>query len=305
MNILHFRYAVEVEKTRSINRAAENLYMGQPNLSRAIKDLEDSLGVILFKRTSRGMTPTPQGEEFLERAKKVLQQIDEIETMFTDDDDENQRFSISVPRASYISCAFTEFAKTIDTSKQAEIYYRETNALRAIRNLLEADYKLGILRYQTIYEQYFNTMLAEKDLTGEMISSFSYVLVMSAKSPLASKEAIVPDDLAPYIEIGHADPYVPSLPVGDVRKTELTDSANKRIYVFERGSQLDLLESPDMFMWGSPIPQRLLDRHGLVQRTCSINNRRYKDILVYRKGYKFTGLDSLFLKKLNEFRILT
>ena len=65
MNLLHLKYVVEVEKTRSISKAAENLLMGQPNLSRAIRDLEQSLGVTLFRRTSKGISPTPEGEEFL------------------------------------------------------------------------------------------------------------------------------------------------------------------------------------------------------------------------------------------------
>ena len=65
MNIAHLKYAVEVEKTASITKAGENLFMGQPNLSRGIKELEETLGVKIFKRTSKGIVPTPQGEEFL------------------------------------------------------------------------------------------------------------------------------------------------------------------------------------------------------------------------------------------------
>ena len=62
MNILHLKYAVEVAKTKSISKAAENLYMGQPNLSRAIKELEESLGIIIFERNTKGITVTPDGE---------------------------------------------------------------------------------------------------------------------------------------------------------------------------------------------------------------------------------------------------
>ena len=58
MNILHLRYAVEVASTGSINKAAENLYMNQPNLSRAIKELEENLGIAIFERTTRGMIVT-------------------------------------------------------------------------------------------------------------------------------------------------------------------------------------------------------------------------------------------------------
>ena len=79
MNILHLKYALEIDKYKSINKAAEMLFMSQPNLSRALKELEDDLGISIFKRTSKGMDTTMQGEEFLSYAKKILAQIDEVE----------------------------------------------------------------------------------------------------------------------------------------------------------------------------------------------------------------------------------
>ena len=72
MNILHLKYAVEIAKTKSISRAAENLYMGQPNLSRAIKELEDNLNITIFNRNSKGITITPEGEEFLQYARRII-----------------------------------------------------------------------------------------------------------------------------------------------------------------------------------------------------------------------------------------
>ena len=65
MNTLHFKYALEVEKTGSITQAADNLYMGQPSLSKAIKELEDTLNIEIFKRSPRGMVPTEEGARFL------------------------------------------------------------------------------------------------------------------------------------------------------------------------------------------------------------------------------------------------
>ena len=76
MNILHLKYAVEIAKTKSISRAAENLYMGQPNLSRAIKELEDNLNITIFNRNSKGITITPEGEEFLQYARRIISQAD-------------------------------------------------------------------------------------------------------------------------------------------------------------------------------------------------------------------------------------
>ena len=78
MNILHLKYAVETAKAGSLSKAAEALYMNQPNLSRAIKELEGSLGVTLFERSARGMVPTPQGGVFLRYAKAILQQVDSL-----------------------------------------------------------------------------------------------------------------------------------------------------------------------------------------------------------------------------------
>ena len=61
MNLTYLKYVVEVEKSGSITGAAQNLYMGQPNLSKAIKELENDIGITLFKRTAKGVVPTRQG----------------------------------------------------------------------------------------------------------------------------------------------------------------------------------------------------------------------------------------------------
>ena len=82
MNLLHMKYAVVVAETNSINKAAEKLFVGQPNLSRAIKELESNLGITLFERKAKGMFLTPDGEVFIRYAKNILKQIDEVETLF-------------------------------------------------------------------------------------------------------------------------------------------------------------------------------------------------------------------------------
>ena len=299
MNLMHLKYAVEVEKTRSISKAAENLFMSQPNLSRAIKELEETLGITIFKRTSKGMSLTPQGEEFMQYARKIIFQVDEVENMYRNGKNEKQIFSVSVPRAGYISTAFTEFAKEIDISKEAEIFYEETNSMRAINNILQADYKLGIIRYQNTFEQYFKTLLHEKGLSSELLWEFSYCLVMSKDHPLASKKEIKPTDLSDFIEIAHADPYVPSLPLIDSKKAELSEHVNKRIFVFERASQMELLSNvKNTFMWVSPISEDVLSRYGPVAKECQTKKKVYKDILIYRKGYHLTELDNRFVNKI-------
>ena len=156
MNLLHMKYAMVIAETKSINKAADELLVGAPALSRAVKELEAGLGVTLFERSAKGMFLTPDGEVFVRYAKQVLKQIDDIEEKFKNGSTAKKQFSISVPRASYVADAFASFTKKIDRLSETEIYYKETNASRVIKNLLHEDYKLGILRYSEQYESYYD-----------------------------------------------------------------------------------------------------------------------------------------------------
>ena len=302
MNILHMKYAVEVARLGSLNKAAETLMIAQPNISRSIKELEADLGITIFQRSAKGMVLTPDGEEFLDYARDVLSRIDKLERSYRDGSHKKRKFSISVPRACYISSAIAAFSKTIGDAP-AEIYYKETNSKKTVHMLLENECKLGIIRYAENYDKHYKSMLEEKGLVGELVAEFSYVLIMSRDNPLASKEIITYDDLSPYIEIAHADPYVPTLSMSKVFREELPDKIGQRIFVYERASQFDLLsENPKTFMWVSPASQQILDRYNLVQRVCEGNKKVYKDVLIYHKGYRLSKLDKDFVTALCEAR---
>ena len=297
MNILHLKYVICIAEHGSINKAAQELHVAQPNLSRIVKEMEADLGIQFFRRSSRGMVLTPDGELFVSQGRKILDQVDEMETMYKEKKLEKQRFSISVPRASYISDAFASFSRLLGKT-EAEIFYHETNALQAVKNVLEVGYNLGIIRYASSHDKYFRNMLEEKGLHGELVSEFKYVLVMNENCPLASMNNICVSDLKPFIQIAHADPYVPSLPLSAVRSEELPQMP-RRIFVFERGSQMDLLsENRETFMWVSPLPERLLRELHLVQRECTDHQRVYRDMLIYRQDYRLTELDKSFITEL-------
>ena len=300
MNLLHMKYALEVAKSGSINKAAEVLMVAAPNVSRSIKELETDFGITIFERTQNGTKLTPEGEEFINYAKGVLRQIDEIERFYKTGAPKKQKFSISVPRACYISEAFANFSKSL-SNEAAEVFYKETNSQRTIHNMTEHDYKLGIIRYAENYDKYFKSMLEEKGFQYELVTEFTYSLIMSADNPLAKKEVITFDDLTEYIEIAHADPYVPSMPLSKVVKEELPDNIDRRIFIFERASQFDLLSlNPETFMWVSPAPQSLLKRYNLVLKKCADNKKVYKDVLIYKNGYKLSKLDRQFITELCE-----
>ena len=296
------KYAVEVARLGSLNKAAEALMVAQPNISRSIKELEADVGITIFQRSAKGMVLTPDGEEFMESAKDILNRIDKIEQSYRDGSHKKRKFSISVPRASYISAALAEFSKNIGDG-DAEIYYKETNSKKTIKNLIENEYKLGIIRYSDNYDKYYKNMLEEKGLVGELVAEFSYVLIMNRDNPLATKETITYEDLSSYIEVAHGDPYVPTLSMSKVFREELPDNIGQRIFVFERASQFELLAgNPNTFMWVSPVSQQILDRYNLVQRVGEGSKKIYKDVLIYNKGYKLTKLDREFLNALAKTR---
>lgn len=299
MNLLHMKYAVEIAEAKSINRASETLFVGQPTLSRAIKELEQNLGIRIFDRSAKGMFLTPDGEVFIRYAKAILKQVDEVEAAFRRSGTRRQRFSLSCPRASYISDAFTAFSLLFKPSDDIDAFYYETNSANTVKNVLQEDYRLGIVRYVAEYDKYYKDMLEEKNLAYELVAEFRYVLVAGRNSSLARAGSVKFNMLKDYIEIAHADPYVPSMPFAASKKEELPDNSNRRIFVYERGSQFELLSrNSDCFMWVSPIPQETLDRFNLVEIPCNEELKIYKDLLVHRKDYSLSSLDRLFIAEL-------
>ncbi|WRS28196.1 LysR family transcriptional regulator [Oscillospiraceae bacterium MB08-C2-2] len=296
MNTLHFKYAVEVERTRSITQAAENLFMAQPNLSKAIKELEDTIGISIFERTSKGVTPTRKGAEFLVYAKNILAEIERMESLYIPDNCDRQSLNISIPRGSYISSAFTDFIAELDPEKEIDVHLNETNSMQSITNVVDGQFNMGIIRYQIAYENYFLDYLAEKNLSFEPIWKFECLALMSRNHPLASREKVTYKALSQCIEIVHGDTLVPYLSARKTKTPHSSPEIRRKISLYERFSQFDILSRiPTTYIWVSPIPEHILTQYNLIQRKCYGANQKYKDVLIYPKGYVFTELDKRFI----------
>lgn len=299
MNVQYLRYAVEIAKRGSINKAAEELYVAQPNLSRAIKELEKELNIVIFDRNAKGMTLTPDGARLVMYGKRILSEIEEAEKALRFPTEKKKKFSLSAPRASYIGEAFANFSAAINFESDAEITYRETNSSGVIKNVIEDNYGLGIVRYAGNYDKYYKQIFEEKDLVYELITEFGYRLVMNESCPLAELEEIKYSDLENYVEIAQADPDAPEFPVSSAKKEELFDNVRRKIFLFDRANQFDILAgNADAFMWASPVSAETLGRYGLVAKNCRDNDRIYKDVLIYRKNYVLTPFDNLFITEL-------
>lgn len=293
MNTLHLKYALEVARTRSISQASANLFMAQPNLSKAIRELEQDIGIKIFERSSRGVVPTEKGLEFLNYARRVLDDVDKMRGL---KDLENlYRTKISIPRGSYISLAFASFIASLDMSKEININLRETNSKETILNVSENDYNIGIIRYQKINKTYFMDYLRDKGLDFAPLWEFKCVVLMNKANPLASKEKITYEELVETsVEIVHGDNVIPYT----MRTTAGPRENNRRrIYVYERGSQFELLGTvPNLYMWVSPVPKRTLVGFDLVLKECDIPDNEFEDVVIFKKGYKLSELEMNFLK---------
>ena len=299
MNLLYLQYALEVARAGSINKAAENLYMGQPNLSRAIKDLEASLGITIFERSSRGMIPTPQGEELLRHAKRVVRDVEIIENLYLRRNTRAERFSVSAPCSAYVSHAFAEFSSKVERLEPTELFYNEVSAQQAVKNLLDHDYDLGVVRLDNRDLDAFQSALEGKGLFYELIAEFSSVLVMSESCPLARLDNVNLSALSPYVELSPADPSAASLSAAAQRKDELPDASEHRIFALDRASCYEILaRNENAYMWSEGLPTPLLSRYGLVQKSCRLSAKKWSDLLIYRDDHVLTRLDKLFITEL-------
>ena len=162
----------------------------------------------------------------------------------------------------------------------------------------------GMLRFNYLRkhrEALYTIMLMEDTLNPHLedVDRQAQEIEQQIISQLAQQEGITYEDLKNYIRVAYADPYVPSLPASEVRREELPDDINRRIYVFERASRFELLSrNPQAFMWVSPVSQELLERYSLVHRPCVDSRRRYKDVLIYRQDYTLSPLDKQFIAQL-------
>lgn len=297
MNTLHFRYAVEIEKTRSITQAAENLFMAQPNLSKAIKELENTLGITIFRRTSKGVIPTDQGVKFLGYAKQVLIQIDNMESIRSPEKSAGSRLKLSAPKTGYISRAFAEFAASLSESERIDMQFAETTAMNTISNIRENGFSLGVIRFPLKHEKYFSDYLNEKSLDSQILWDFRAVAVMPSSHPMSCKDILDPEELSlastELIFDGNEIPYILNL-----RTAESEDISKKnRLYLCDRASVLDSLSLiNNSFILTSPMSAEELSIHGLTQRQCG--GEKFRDLLIYTSGHSFDETEIALIDKI-------
>ncbi len=294
MNLQHIRYALEIARTGSISKAAENLSVAQPNLSRAVKELESSLGFPLFDRTRTGMTVTPEGERLLSAGERILREVAELETMFDGDATPHEAVTLVAPHAAYLSHAFAQFCRDLPAGAQYDLTYREVGAQDAIGVVTRGESRLGVVRYPVHFEAYYRDLLAERELSCEVIAEFRPVVLCGSGSPLVTREAVTSAELATLHALEH-----PDVPAVEGLRAEST--GDRRLTVPERAARLDLLlADPMAYALSVPLPAPQAARLGVLQRPVAGEGTVYRDVMVFPRYYKLSALDRRLLEALRE-----
>lgn len=297
MNTLHLKYVAEVAKTGSITQAAENLFMAQPNLSKAIKELEETLGISIFRRTSKGVVLTEKGEEFLVYAKRILTQIGRMEALAGGENRREARMSLCVPQGTYISYALAGFIAECSGENELEVKVKEADFAQGAALVCEGEVAFGILRVPTQYLQYFQGFLADKELRFQSLWEWEACLIMNATNALAGVAEITKNRLLDFVEFSLEEPVLPTLPGAE---GALGKKEGRTVTVQGGEFLLSLLSQiSNGYSWSSPLPAELLSRYGLVQRSCADGAGRFCDLLVYPKDYTLTPMDRKFIDALS------
>lgn len=197
LTLQQLKYALEVASKGSMNEAARSLFISQPRLSNAIKELEKEIKITIFIRTNRGVTVTNEGAEFLGYARQVLQQFNMIEEKYLSEKPAKQHFSISTQHYTFAANAFVELVKEFGASEY-EFTLRETKTYEIIEDVKNLRSELGIIYLSNYNESILLKLLKERDLTfSELFTVKPYVFI-SKRHPLADKESINLEELDDY-----------------------------------------------------------------------------------------------------------
>ena len=263
MTIQQLVYAITISEVGSMNRAAEDLFITQPTLTKAIKELENELGISLFVRSGKGMTLTPDGRDFIVYAKQISQQYDILKDHFGNAGERKRKFGISTQHYSFAVKAFAELIKDFDLKKY-EFVFRETTTRDVIDDVGSMKSDIGILFISEYNRKVIEKKLRDNDLRFVHLIDCKACVYIAKDHPLADYEELTMEDLAPYpclaFEQGEGDPIYYS------EEILAEKDYPRRIKVCDRASGLNLMTELNGYTLCSGI---ILD---------DINGQQYKMI---------------------------
>jgi DNA-binding transcriptional LysR family regulator len=197
MTLAQLRYAITIAKANSMNEAARSLFISQPSLSSAIKELEEEIGIELFRRSNRGISVTPQGEEFLGYARQVVEQYELVESKYISKKDAKKKFSVSTQHYTFAVDAFVELVKQFGMDEY-EFAIHETKTYSVIEDVKNFKSEIGILYLNDFNSKVLTKLFHEFNLEFHEVLKCSIYVYMWKGHPLADRKEISLEELEEY-----------------------------------------------------------------------------------------------------------
>lgn len=286
MDIQHLIYAVEVHHCGSITKAAQNLFVAQPNLSNAIKELEEELGISIFRRNSRGVETTKEGAEFLQYAQGIIERFNVMKQRYIKQKTDGVSLQITTMRSSLIlEKIVTYINDMLEKGQAVKMHFKEATNLDVINDVVSNQADIGIVRANSVNFDYYKQVAESKQLLLQPLPSDCYMILMSHTHPLANESVITPDMLSPYLEVIHGDFEMPWYPYFSNVHGPSPTGIHSRSYlnVYDRGTLLEAVSSiHGAYTWTTSGAPKVLEGHGLISKYCQNYILEGKEAIVYK-----------------------
>ncbi|KAB2328308.1 LysR family transcriptional regulator [Cytobacillus depressus] len=279
MTLQQFRYMVEIAKHNSISKAAAALYVTQPSISKAVRDLEAELGITILDRTNKGVVFTKDGTELLFYAKMLLEQMESVVHHFHKEKKKDvTKFAIS---SQHYGFAIEAVANLMDyfAERKYELAIREGKTTDVIDDVYASRSILGILSLTDMNKHFFERYFISKSLMFTPLASLKQHVFLRKEHPLAYLECISLEQLRdyPYLTYQQDD-----MLLHFAEEALNIDNIGKLVYLKDRGAMNNLLSNTDSYNLGTgcivnnymnpniisiPLEGSNLIQVGLVKRT--------------------------------------
>lgn len=197
MTLQQLKYAVAVSECGTISAAAEKLFISQPSLTAAIRELETEMGVTIFSRTNRGVIVSREGEEFLGYARQILSQAQLMQERFGGQEQGEKRFAVSSQHFNFTVWAFTQLVQRLPNQRY-NLHFRETTTYEVLEDVSQLRSEIGVLALNEDNERYLRRLFSKLELEFTELKRVRASIIMSAEHPLAGHRSVTVEDVIPY-----------------------------------------------------------------------------------------------------------
>ena len=197
MTLQQLKYAVTVVECGTISAAAEKLFISQPSLTAAIRELESEMGVTIFSRTNRGVIVSREGEEFLGYARQILSQAQLLQERFSGREQGEKRFAVSSQHFNFTVLAFSRLVQNFRGPRYS-FHFRETTTYEVLEDVSQLRSEVGILALNEDNERFLRRMFGKLGLEFTELKRVQAELFVSAEHPLAGRRFVTVEDVSPY-----------------------------------------------------------------------------------------------------------